>query len=156
MKILLVEDNPIEAHALQSLIKEQGDVVSVDVVGTLEELQNSVSAGYDVALVDLNLPDATAEEMIEALRTIELPTMVITGTGHPEVCGQVGRKLGVSVMMKPTSRMDMESIARNVIGVAEFREEREREFAKQAEELAELRKLKIFEAVKSEDKDGTG
>lgn len=140
MRILIVEDNPIEALTLRRSIEEQSPGATVAIVDTLEKMRAAQSADYDIALVDLHLPDADANDMIAALEDCDLPVAVITGHGYPEIAERVGEKLGLPVMIKPSSRLDIESIAKNVIGLAKFRRAQERE-------LEELRALKIFNAL---------
>lgn len=145
MRILLVEDNPIEALALKRMIEEQSPSAEVVIVDTLAKMEAKAHEDFDIALVDLNLPDAGPQEMVAALQDCDLPVAVITGHGYPDLAGDVGDKLGIPVMIKPSSRPDMESIARNVIGLARYRQRQERE-------LEELRSLKIFKAVDGKGK----
>lgn len=140
LRILLVEDNPVEALTLKRIIEEQSPNACVEIVDTLAKMTALAREDFDIALVDLNLPDADPREMIQALKNFDLPVAVITGHGYPELAEEVGETLGLPVMIKPSSRLDIESIARNVIGLASFRQHQERE-------LQELRALKIFKAV---------
>lgn len=143
VRILLVEDNPVEARLFKKIIEDQNKEAVVTIVDTLEKMEHAKRGGgeYDIALVDLNLPDADPQMVIDSLEDFELPCAVITGHGYPDIAGQVGRKLGLPIMIKPSSRLDIESVARNVIGLAEYRAQQERE-------LEELRALKIFKAGK--------
>lgn len=137
VRILIVEDNPIEARLLKAMIEGQSGEAFVTIIETLEKMTAAKHGEFDIALVDLNLPDADPQQVIDALEHFDIPVAVITGHGYPDIAGQVGRKLGLPIMIKPSSRLDIESIARNVIGLAEYREQQERE-------LQELRQLRIF------------
>jgi signal transduction histidine kinase len=77
-RVLLVEDSSTYVFALRKILNVLG--VSVVVAGTLKAARAELaSTGFDVVLLDLNLPDSsgldTLHNMIEAC---ELPTVVIT------------------------------------------------------------------------------
>lgn len=68
-RFLIVEDHPIVQLGLRQLITGRWPQAVVDGATTLAEAQRSVAATpYDIAVVDLNLPDATGLESVNALR----------------------------------------------------------------------------------------
>lgn len=68
-RFLIVEDHPIVQLGLRQLITSRWPQAVVDGATTLAEAQRSVAAApYDIAVVDLNLPDATGLESVNALR----------------------------------------------------------------------------------------
>ncbi|EMI47219.1 diguanylate cyclase [Rhodopirellula sp. SWK7] len=82
-RVLLIEDDPMDASIIERSFAKQNKVsISVDHVSNMcaaiERLQNH---DYDVALVDINLPDARGAESFEQLRAFDscLPIIVLTG-----------------------------------------------------------------------------
>jgi diguanylate cyclase (GGDEF)-like protein len=83
MKLLLVEDNLTDAEFLQaSLRRSQTEDVQLTHVTTLKEGSRAVrKGGYDVVLLDLNLPDGSGIDCVEAMQEADpdLPIVVLSG-----------------------------------------------------------------------------
>lgn len=68
-RFLLLEDHPIVQLGLSQLIAARWTQAKVDTASTLEEAQRLVQATtYDLAIVDLNLPDASGLDSVSLLR----------------------------------------------------------------------------------------
>lgn len=84
MKILLVEDNPVDRmFVTQSLRQVEGfDYELVDCESLAEAQQQIVASPFDVILLDLWLPDSEGLETCCRLvaMTDEIPIVVMTGT----------------------------------------------------------------------------
>ncbi len=84
MKILLVEDNPVDRmFVTQSLRQVEGfDYELVDCESLAEALEQVVAAPYDVILLDLWLPDCEGLETCHRLVAVvdKIPIVVMTGT----------------------------------------------------------------------------
>ena len=84
MKILLVEDNPVDRmFVTQSLRQVEGfDYELVDCESLAEAQQQIVASRYDVILLDLWLPDCEGLETCRRLVAMidEIPIVVMTGT----------------------------------------------------------------------------
>lgn len=79
--ILLIDDNSTVLKVMQALIKQWGYNVSVATNGTLA-LQLLEKNHYDLALLDLNLPDYTGQKLFLKLRECidGLPILMISGS----------------------------------------------------------------------------
>ena len=83
LKILVIEDNPGDARLVQEHIKEHSTHQhDITLVGTLQDaLLQLQQDAFDVALLDLGLPDAqdlsALKELVQKHR--ELPIVVISG-----------------------------------------------------------------------------
>lgn len=80
-KVLVVEDSRMFSQVLQNRIESTGlfDVVCAH---NLEETIQAVSqsaASYFVAILDLNLPDAQEGQVVDYVRSLEIPVVVFTG-----------------------------------------------------------------------------
>jgi CheY-like chemotaxis protein len=79
--ILLIDDDPTVLKVMQALIKQWGYKVSVATNGSLA-LQLMEKNHYDLALLDLNLPDYSGHKLFLELREFisELPILMISGS----------------------------------------------------------------------------
>ncbi|MFM9960853.1 MAG: SpoIIE family protein phosphatase [Planctomycetaceae bacterium] len=84
MKILLVEDNPVDRmFVTQSLRQVEGfDYELVDCESLADAMEQVVAAPYDVILLDLWLPDCEGLETCHRLVAVvdKIPIVVMTGT----------------------------------------------------------------------------
>jgi two-component system response regulator DesR len=71
VRVMLVEDNAALRRLVASLVDRQPDMEVVAQAGSLEEARRSAaSAGCDVAVLDLGLPDGSGADLIEELREL--------------------------------------------------------------------------------------
>lgn len=82
IKVLLIEDNRIEARQTQHWLSTQGGAFEVECVDQLKlGLERLEKGGIDIVLLDLNLPDsrglATFDKLYEEMP--EVPIVVLTG-----------------------------------------------------------------------------
>ena len=89
MRILLVEDNPTDAHLLQELLKRAwGGEFEVEWIDRLAPAVERLRAGWaDVLLLDLTLPDSDGLETVLAARAAApaLPIIVLTGLANMDL-----------------------------------------------------------------------
>jgi sigma-B regulation protein RsbU (phosphoserine phosphatase) len=93
LRVLLVEGKPSEAELLLQALKQSRspsfvvihETALADAIGRIE-----VSAAFDVALVDLDLPDSTGVETLRRVQAAEpsLPIVVTTDDGDPSFADQ--------------------------------------------------------------------
>jgi PAS domain S-box-containing protein len=103
-RVLLVEDNPADVRLLQEMLRE-ANVSDVRLVSapTLQAGLDLLDAeSFDVALVDLSLPDADGLESLERLQSKapHLPTIVITGRDDSEIALQAVREGAQDYLIK--------------------------------------------------------
>jgi two-component system response regulator FixJ len=95
MDILIVDDNTDCSFLLQMLLQNKGHVV--DVAPSIAAAISAVGrAGYGCILLDLHMPGATPDELIQALpRTASKAAFVVVVSADSEIEEKAGR-LGVS------------------------------------------------------------
>ena len=79
MKLLLLEDDQILSETLEHFLSREG--YEIDIALTMEEAENlTFDNKYDLYLLDINLPEGSGLELLEALRHAEdnTPTIFIT------------------------------------------------------------------------------
>ena len=81
-RILVVEDDPVQADAMQKLLGSPG-VETLAVRTAAECLQNLKDSTFDCMVLDLSLPDSSGFDLLETLSTEEIysfpPVIVYTG-----------------------------------------------------------------------------
>ncbi len=97
-KVLLIEDNPGDARLIKEMLienQESHPSFSLEIVGKLgEAILKLDQEKFDMALVDLSLPDSHGLEIIQKLRdhSGDLPIIVLTGLDDNEVAVQAVKK----------------------------------------------------------------
>lgn len=120
MRILLVEDEP-QCAALfrQGLCALHGQDFKITPAGSLESaLQRLTDApcGYDLILLDLDLPDSSGVETVQAV-TAKTAAPVVAMTAADETLREAALKAGArELLAKRTLRL--EELARTVLKVA--------------------------------------
>ncbi len=74
MRLLVVEDEPDLAEAVARGLRRDGHAVDVALTATEADIKLR-SAGYDVVVLDWNLPDGSGLELCQGLVSGELPTL---------------------------------------------------------------------------------
>ena len=81
--VLVIEDEPGDAHLIRKQLLERGDAFVVHLVeslGAARILINQQGLRPDVVLLDLNLPDSSGTATVERCRQlVEAPIVVLTG-----------------------------------------------------------------------------
>ena len=81
--VLVIEDEPGDAHLIRRQLLERGDAFVVHLVeslGAARTLINQQGLRPDVVLLDLNLPDSSGNASVERCRQlVEAPIVVLTG-----------------------------------------------------------------------------
>jgi CheY-like chemotaxis protein len=89
IKVLLVEDNPADAHLTRELLREVegANVAIVDAKTMAEALASIAREPTDVVLLDLSLPDAHGVANLDRLREInpKIPIVVLSGLADQSV-----------------------------------------------------------------------
>jgi len=96
IRVLLVEDNPGDARLIREALRGPGGpAFSVVVAGRLSEaLEHLGRGGFDVALVDLSLPDSRGLDTFLRVRekARAVPVLVLSGLEDSEVAGRAVRE----------------------------------------------------------------
>ena len=84
-KLLVVDDEPRTAELTAELLRRAGYAVEIAASGT-EALQSVRSSSPDLMLLDYEMPDMEAPEVLDSLRSgadrIAFPVIILTGARH--------------------------------------------------------------------------
>src|SRR5262249_26255840 len=120
LRILLVEDNPADAHLLQTALQRTGVTVKTTLIGdgslAMEYLNGTKDEHqFDVVLLDLSLPKLNGHEVLARIRDMEeyrgLPVIVLSRSSDPadvENCYRAGAN---SYICKPVHMEDIMKMA---------------------------------------------
>lgn len=116
MKLLLVEDNPRLAEEMRSFLADSGFVVEVST--TLEEGSERIAIyQYDVAIIDLGLPDGSGLELVREIKEAAPETAMLILTARDAVEDKVrGLDLGADdYMTKPFHKAELNARIRSIL-----------------------------------------
>jgi two-component system cell cycle response regulator len=104
IKVLLLEDNELDAEAIGRLIKAQNLNYDLKVVSTCSEARQCLSeTNYDVALLDSDVPDGLGLSILSDLGGA--PAIIITGQGDEETAVQALKDGANDYLVKDSSGM---------------------------------------------------
>jgi DNA-binding response OmpR family regulator len=107
-KLLVVDDEPRTAELTAEILRRAG--YSVDVAGSgTEALERVRSVSPDLMLIDYEMPDMEAPEVLDSLRSgserIPFPVIIVTGARHSPADQVVGFERGAAdYIVKGTDR----------------------------------------------------
>jgi signal transduction histidine kinase len=147
-RFLVVDDNADLAESLCELLLEVETDAVAEVAANARRAQEAVQeAHYDVAFVDLHLPDAKGLELAERLKLIAplLQVVIVTGDGTVETAAMAVRTAAFAYVVKPIRSEEFVEMARRAL--AQARALKEREELRQRIYESERRHREVVEAV---------
>jgi two-component system response regulator HydG len=118
VRVLVVDDEPTLLRALEALLKKKGyDVVGLD--SPIVATQKLAAEDFDVALLDIKMPQLSGLELLNAVkhRRPEIEVIMMTGHATVETALQAVRSGAYDYLTKPFD--DVELVARAVAKAAE-------------------------------------
>ncbi|MGH7497007.1 MAG: response regulator transcription factor [bacterium] len=116
MKLLIVEDNSHLAHDMQQFLRGCGFVV--ERAATLAEASEKLSVyQYDLAIVDLGLPDGNGLDVLRQIKANALETAILILTAKNAITEKVqGLDLGADdYMTKPFHQAELNARIRSIL-----------------------------------------
>ena len=78
IRVLIVEDHPIVAEGLSSLLEDYADLAVVAVAASVAEVSAAIEGiSADVALIDFHLPDGTGADAADLIRARRESTAIV-------------------------------------------------------------------------------
>ena len=104
MRVLIIEDDEITSGALSEGFAQMNESAFICSKGN-EGLHELLEGDYDVAIIDIGLPEISGEDIIHEIKDkgIKIPIIVLTGDLDPELKKRL-LEMGVNdFMVKPFS-----------------------------------------------------
>ena len=126
MHILIVDDEEAQRDLLAGFLAKKGHQVRTAASGR-EAIDINVASGFDLALLDLKMPELDGVETIERLKEIDPETffVILTGYGTVESAVQAMKKGAYDYLSKPVNLDELELIIERVRRERETRRELE-------------------------------
>jgi two-component system, NtrC family, response regulator HydG len=118
VRVLVVDDEPTLLRALEALLRKKGyDVVGLD--SPIAATQRLAAEDFDVALLDIKMPQLSGLELLSAVkhRRPEIEVIMMTGHATVETALQAVKSGAYDYLTKPFD--DVEMVARSVAKAAE-------------------------------------
>lgn len=117
-RVLVVDDNPLNARLLEAQLQSAGYVV-VTCHDGLTALAEFMRAPFDVVLLDVLMPPPDGIETCRLLRAAdmgaEVPVVFVTALTDPDVRVRAFEAGGDALVLKPVTREEMLSQVRAVL-----------------------------------------
>lgn len=147
-RFLVVDDNVDLAESLCELLLEVDTDASTKIAANARAASLDVeSEHFDVAFIDLHLPDAQGIELAVKLRALDplLQVVIVTGDGTVETAAMAVRTAAFAYVVKPIRSEDFVDMARRAL--VQARALKEREELRQRIYDSERRHREVVEAV---------
>ena len=151
-RILIVDDNAELVEALRAVIATGAKGMSIVTAANGEAALRIAANGFDVAIVDVKLPDVSGIDLIQPLRAASPFSEVLLLTGFASVDAAIGalRSGAFAFVLKSFRPEELISTVEQALGKVQLKRERE-ELEKRYRDLVEVTDVLVF-AVDAEQK----
>jgi len=139
-RIIVVDDDEDIVKSLKTILESEGYLVDYAVTGK-EAIKKTQKTTYNVALIDIKLPDMLGIELLELMRDNVPRTRKVMITGYPDLQNAISavNKHADGFLVKP---IDIEKLFKIVEEQLEFQREEDKYSEKK---IAEFLKSKLKE-----------
>ena len=139
-RILVVDDDESIRNTMKAILEDEGYIVDLAATGR-EAIKRTEETAYNVALIDIRLPDMEGVELLKLMKDAVPRTRKIMVTGYPSMQNAVAalNKNADAYLIKP---VDIEKLLNTVKEQMKL-QENEREFSEQ--KVAEFIETRVKE-----------
>jgi PAS domain S-box-containing protein len=151
-RVLIVDDNAELVETLRAVIASGVPGLTIETAANGEAALKMAEKGFDVAIVDVKLPDVSGIDLIQPLRVASPFSEVLLLTGFASVDAAIGalRSGAFAFVLKSFRPEELISIVEQAIGKVQLKRERE-ELEKRYRDLVEVTDVLVF-ALDAEEK----
>ena len=123
-KILIVDDEPLMCSSLTELMSMQGyDALSANSGKEAHEKLSEYE--FDVALLDMNLPDTDGHRMMDHINSVSPETIIIMITGTASLDSAIGalKRGAYDFVQKPVEYDYLTKVIQNALGQKRLKDE---------------------------------
>jgi DNA-binding NarL/FixJ family response regulator len=151
IRILLVDDHPVVVSGLRAALETQADLRVMATASSLEEARSALRGReFDVALVDLRLPDGSGMELLDEGRSDNAtPAIIYLTTFDAPQYAEVAARLGASGFLLKTAPIEtiVDAVRRVAAGQVAFTREQLRPSNRPAWKPLTVRELSVIGRV---------
>jgi DNA-binding NtrC family response regulator len=127
-RILIVDDDENIRNTMKAILEDEGYLVDAVVTGG-EAIKKTQKTGYNIALLDIRLPDMEGVELLKLMKDSVPRTRKIMVTGYPSMQNAIAalNKNADAYLIKP---IDIEKLLATVKNQLQLQED-ERKFTEQ-------------------------
>ena len=139
-KILVVDDDENIRNTMKTILEDEGYLVDLAATGS-EAVQKTKKSAYNVALLDIRLPDMEGVELLKLIKDTVPRTRKIMVTGYPSMQNAIAalNKNADAYLIKP---IDIENLLNTVKEQLQL-QENEKQFSEQ--KVAEFIETRVKE-----------
>ena len=139
-KILVVDDDENIRNSMKTILEDEGYLVDLAATGS-EAIQKTKKSAYNIALLDIRLPDMEGVELLKLIKGTLPRTRKIMMTGFPSMQNAIAalNKNADAYLIKP---IDIENLLNTVKEQLQL-QENEKEFSEQ--KVAEFIETRVKE-----------
>ena len=139
-KILVVDDDENIRNTMKTILEDEGYIVDLAATGS-EAIQKTKKSAYNIALLDIRLPDMEGVELLKLIKETVPRTRKIMVTGYPSMQNAIAalNKNADAYLIKP---IDIENLL-NIVKEQLQLQENEKEFSEQ--KVAEFIETRVKE-----------
>jgi len=151
-RVLIVDDNAELVDTLRAVIASGVPGLTIETAANGEAALKMAQKGFDVAIVDVKLPDVSGIDLIQPLRVASPFSEVLLLTGFASVDAAIGalRSGAFAFVLKSFRPEELISIVEQALGKVQLKRERE-ELERRYRDLVEVTDVLVF-AVDTDDK----
>ena len=121
-RLLIVDDSKVMRDMVAACLRPIGEITFEFAGSGLEAIERLALAGYDLVVLDLNMPDVGGIEVIEFIRSQDklraLPILVVTTRGDDQSRSRVLDAGASGFLAKPFAPEQILSEVRGLLGSA--------------------------------------
>ncbi len=139
-KVLIVDDDENIRNTMKAILEDEGYIVDLAATGN-EAVEKTQKAAYNIALLDIRLPDMEGVELLKLMKDATPRTRKIMVTGYPSMQNAITalNKNADAYLIKP---VNVEKLLNTVKEQLQLQEE-ERQFSEQ--KVAEFIETRVKE-----------
>jgi PAS domain S-box-containing protein len=151
-RVLIVDDNAELVETLRAVIASGIPGVSIDTAANGDAAVRLAQRGFDVAIVDVKLPDVSGVDLIKPLRAVAPFAEVLLLTGFASVDAAIGalRSGAFAFVLKSFRPEELISTVEQALGKVQLKRERE-ELERRYRDLVEVTDVLVI-GLDTEDK----
>ena len=127
-KIIVVDDDENIRNTMKTILEDEGYIVDLAATGS-EAIQKTQKTAYNIALLDIRLPDMEGVELLKLIKDTVPRTRKIMVTGYPSMQNAISalNKNADAYLIKP---IDIEILLKTVKEQLQLQED-EKQFSEQ-------------------------